>query len=111
MVDKPRIQIYVNKIQNRVTFKIKTVYHLELSTKDKDGENVPQLEITEVILIHCNIVNNQYQHDSRDISIFVPSEPFCQLLNISPSNQIYTEAYYSDFLSTEIWFTVQNSMS
>ena len=74
-IDKPSIQIYVNKIENRVTFKIKTGYSLELLTqetmkllgstedkitKDKNGENVPHLKITEVVLVHCNIVNNDY---------------------------------------------------
>ena len=74
--DKPSIQIYVNKIENRITFKIKNGYSLELLTKetmkllgstknkitkDKNGENVPHLEITEVVLVHCNIVNNDYQ--------------------------------------------------
>ena len=72
-IDKPSVQIYVNKIENRVTFKIKNGYSLELLTletmkllgstenkiaKDKNGENIPHLEITEVILVHCNIVNN-----------------------------------------------------
>ena len=75
-IDKPSVQIYVNKIENRVTFKIKNGYSLELLTKetmkllgstenkittDKNGENVPYLEITEVVLVHCNIVNNNYQ--------------------------------------------------
>ena len=74
-VDKPSVQIYVNKIENRVTFKIKNGYSLELLTpetmkllgstknkitKDKNGENVPHLEITEVLLVHCNIFNNDY---------------------------------------------------
>ena len=74
--NKPSIHIYVNKIENRVTFKIKDGYSLELSTsetmkllesteneitKDKNGKNVPHLEITEVVLVHCNIVNNDYQ--------------------------------------------------
>ena len=72
-IDKPSVQIYVSKIKNRVTFKIKNGYSLELltletmkllgstenkTTKDKNGENVPHLKITEVILVHCNIVNN-----------------------------------------------------
>ena len=79
-IDKPSVQIYVNKIENRVTFKIKDGYSLELLTpetmkllgstenkitKDKNGENVPHLEITEVVLVHCNIANNDYQQDSR----------------------------------------------
>ena len=70
-IDKPLIQIYVNRIENRVTFKIKNGYSLKLlgSTKnkiikDKNGENVPHLEITEVVLVRCDIVNNDYQQDS-----------------------------------------------
>ena len=74
--NNPSIRIYVNKIENRITFKIKKVYYLELLTsgtmkllgsteskiiKDKNGENVPHLEITEVVLVHCNLVNNDYQ--------------------------------------------------
>ena len=79
-IDKPSVQIYVNKIENRVTFKIKNGYSRELLapetmkllgstknkiTKDKHGEIVLHLEITEVVLIHCNVVNNDYQHNSR----------------------------------------------
>ena len=79
-IDKPAIQIFVNKIENRVTFKIKNGQSRELLTpetmkllgitkseitKDKNGENVPHLEITEVVSVHCNVVNN----DSRFKSI------------------------------------------
>ena len=78
--DKPSVQIYVNKIENRVTFKIKNGYSLELLTpetmkllrstenkitRDKNDKNVRYLEITEVVLVYCNIVNNDYQQDSR----------------------------------------------
>ena len=74
-IDKPSVQIYVNKIENRVTFKIKNRYSLELLTpgtmkllgstkneitEDKNGENVPHLKITEVVLVHCDIGNNGY---------------------------------------------------
>ena len=79
-IDKPPVLIYVNKIENMVTFKIKNGYSFELLTEetmnllgstenkittDKNGENVPHLEITEVVLVHSNIVNNDYQKDSR----------------------------------------------
>ena len=98
-IDKPSVQIYVNKIENRVTFKIKNGYSLELLTpetmkllgstenkitKDKNGENVPHLEITEIVLVHCNIVNNDYQQDSRVLYTFVPNKPFDSLLQLSP---------------------------
>ena len=100
-IDNPSIKIYVNKIENRNTFKIKTGYYLELLTpetmkllgstenkitKNKNGENVPHLKITEVVLVYCNIVNNDYQHDSRVLYIFVPNKPFGSLLEISPKN-------------------------
>ena len=80
----PSIKIYINKIENRIIFKIKTDYSLELLTfetmkllgstenkiaKDKNGENVSHLEITEVALVHCNIVNNNYQQDSSFVFI------------------------------------------
>ena len=102
--DKPSVQIYVNKIESKVTFKIKNGYSLELLTpetmkllgstenkitKDNNGENVPHLEITEVVLVHCNIVNNNYQQDSRVLYMFVPNKPFGSLLEISPTNHIF----------------------
>ena len=79
-VDNPSIRIYVNKIENRIIFQIKNGYHHELLTpetmkllgsteskitKDNNGENVPPLEIVELVLVHCNLVNNDYQQGSR----------------------------------------------
>ena len=79
-IDNPSIRIYVNRIENRITFKIKNGYCLELLTpktvellgsteskisKDKNGENVPHLQIFELVLAHFNLVNNDYQQDSR----------------------------------------------
>ena len=58
-------------------------------TKDENGENVPHLDITEVVLVHCNIVNNDYEHDLRVAYTFVPNRSFSQLLNISPKNFIF----------------------
>ena len=58
-------------------------------TKNKNVENVPHLEITEVILVQCNIVNNDYQQDSRVLYTFVPNKPFGSLLEISPTNHIF----------------------
>ena len=57
-------------------------------TKDKDYENLPYLEIIEVLLIHCNIVNNDYQQDSKVLYIFVPDTSFGKLLDISSKNNI-----------------------
>ena len=58
-------------------------------TKDKNGENVPRLEITEAVLVHCNIVNNDYQQDSRVLHTFLPNKPFDSLLEIFPTNHIF----------------------
>ena len=78
-------------------------------TKDKNGENVPHLEINEVVLVHCNIVNNNYQHDSRVLYTFVPNKPFSSLLEISPTNNIFLETFNSEYDEIKIWFTDQNS--
>ena len=109
-VDNPSIKVYVNKIENRVTFKIKSGYYLELLTsetmkllgsteskitKDKNGENVPHLEIVELVLIHCNLVNNNYQQNSRILYTFVPNKPFGSLLEISPPNHIFLITFNS----------------
>ena len=66
-------------------------------TKDENGENVPHLEITEVVLIHCNIVNNDYQQDSRVLYTFVPNRSFDDLLDISPKNIIFLKTFNSEF--------------
>ena len=106
------MQIYVNKIQNRITFKIKNGYSLELlttetmkllgSTENKitkgNSENVPHLEITEVVLVHCDIVNNDYQQDSRVLYTFVPNKPFGSLLEMSPTNHIFLKAFNSNMM-------------
>ena len=100
-VDNPSIRIFVNKIENRITFKIKSGYYLQLLTpetlillgsaenkinKDENGENIPHLEIVEIVLVHCNLVNNDYQQDSRILYTFVPNKTFGSLLEISPPN-------------------------
>ena len=109
--------IYVNKIENRITFKIKAGYYPELLTpeimkllgstkskitKDKNGGNVSHLEITELVLVHWNIVNNDYQHDSRILYTFIPNKSFGQLLDISPKNFIFLKTFNLDFLYIEI---------
>ena len=103
-VDNPSIRIYVNKIENRIAFKIKNGYYLELLTpetmkllgsaenkinKDKNGENVPYLEIFELVLVHCNLVNNDYQQDWRILYTFVPNKTFGSLLEILPPNHFF----------------------
>ena len=78
-------------------------------TKDKNGENVSHLEITEVALIHCNIVNNYYQHDSRVLYTFVLNKSFGGLLEISATNRIFLKTFNSDYDEIKVWFTDQNS--
>ena len=79
-------------------------------TKDKNGENVPHLEITEVVLVHCNIVNNDYQQDSRVLYTFVPNKPFGSLLEISPTNHIFLKTFNSEYNEIKVRFTDQNSI-
>ena len=78
-------------------------------TKDKNGENLPHLEITEVVLVHCNMVNNDYQQDSRVLYTFVPNKSFGSLLDISPSNHIFLKTFNSEYNEIIVWFTDQNS--
>ena len=78
-------------------------------TKDKNGENVPHSEITEVVLIHCNIVNNDHQQDSRLLYTFIPNKPFGRLIETSPANHIFLQTFNSEFQTIEVWFTDQNS--
>ena len=78
-------------------------------TKYENGENVPHLEITEVILLHCTIVNYNYQEDLRVLYFFVPDKSFVELLDISPNKFVFLKTLNSEFLYTEVWFTDQNS--
>ena len=120
----PSVQIYVNTIENRTTFKIKDGYSLELLTpetmkllgstkskisKDKNGKNVLHLEITEVVLVHCNMVDNDYQQDARVFYTFVPNKPFGSLLDISPTNHIFLTTFNSQYNEIMVSFTDQNS--
>ena len=70
---------------------------------------MPRLEITEVVLIHCNIVNNDYQQDSRVLYTFVPNKSFGQLLDISSKNFMFLKSFNLEFSYIEVWFTDQNS--
>ena len=78
-------------------------------TKDKNAENMPHLEITEGILVHCDIVNNDYQQDSRILYTFVSSKAFGSLLEISPTNLIFLKTFNSKYDEIKVWFTDQNS--
>ena len=119
MTENPPVQAYPNKIKNRIVFKTKTGYKLELLSpetmkllgstkkdvdKDKDGEDVPKLESAEVVLVHCNLVNNSYQKASKVLFTFVPNKQFGQLITISP--------HLLKMLKTnnvQSWFTDQNN--
>ena len=111
-VVNPSIRIYLNKIENRITFKIKSGYDLELLTpetmkllgsaenkinKDRNGKNVPHLEIVEVVLVHCNLVNNDYQQNSIILYTFVPNKTFGSLLEISAPNHVFLKTFNSEF--------------
>ena len=73
--------------------------------KGENGEIVPLLEITKLVLVHCNIVNDDYQQDSRVLYTFVPSESFVTLLEISPTNVIPLKTFNSEFQANKLLFT------
>ena len=98
------ILIYASNITNRIVFKIKTGYKLELLSEetmkllgstsnsidaDKNSENVPRLENVEAVLVHCNLVNNSYQQHSRVLFTFVPNKQYGQLISISPHSLVF----------------------
>ena len=118
------VEIYPNKIKNRIVFKIKTGYKLELLTpetmkllgstkkvvdKDKNGENVPKLESVEVVLVHCTLVKNDYQHSLKVLFSFVPNKKFGQLIYISQQSLIMMNTVNTEFSYVEVWFTDQTS--
>ena len=77
--------------------------------KDKDEENVPKLESVEVVLVHCNLVKNDYQHTSKVLFSFVPNKQFGQLINISPHSLTMMNTVNTEFSSVEVWFIDQAS--
>ena len=77
-------------------------------TKDKNGENAPHFEITEVVLVHYNMVNNDYQHHSRVLYTFFPNKSFGSLLDISPSSHIFLKTFNSEYDEIVVWFTDLN---
>ena len=124
IANNPPVQIYVNKSKNKIVFKMKRGYKLELlspetmkllgSTKkdldqDKDREDVPKLVFAEVVSVHCNLVNHNYQQASKVLFTFVPNKQFCQLTNISPHLLAMLNTTNTEFSSIEVWLTDQNS--
>ena len=119
-IDNASIKMYVNVIGNGITgYYLEKEYYLELlmpetmkllgSTKskinkDKNGENVPHLEITEVVLIlKCSIANNDYQKDSRVLHTFITNKSFGVLLDISPKKIKFLKTFDSEFSYIEVW--------
>ena len=77
--------------------------------QDKDGEDVTKLESVEVALVHCNLVNNNYQQASKALFTFVPNKQFGQLINILPHSLTILGATNTEFSFIEVWFTDHNS--
>ena len=76
---------------------------------NKNSENVPKLESVEVVLVHCNLVNNNYQQASKVLFTFVPNKQFGQLINIAPHSLTMLSTTNTEFSFIEVWFTDQNS--
>ena len=117
LTENPPVQIYPNKIKNRIVFKIKTGYKLELLTpetmkllgstqkdvdSDKNSENVPKLESAEVVLVYCNLVKNYYQHTSKVLLSFVSNKQFGQLINILPHSLTMLNTVNTEFSYVEV---------
>ena len=115
---------YANTITNRIVFKLKTGYKLELLSKetmkllgstkdtidaDKNSENVLRLENVEVVLVHCNLVNNSCQQASRVLFTFVSNKQYSQLISILPHTLIFLKTMNTEFSEIEVWFTGQNN--
>ena len=77
--------------------------------KDKDCENVPKLDSVYVVLVHCSLVKNDYQHTSKLLFTFVPNKQFGQLINISQHSLTMMNTVNTEFFSVEIWFKDQAS--
>ena len=124
IADNPPVQIYVNKIKNRIVFKIRTGYKLEFLSKEtmqllgsskkdidenKDGEIAPRLETVEVVLVRCNLVNINYQQASKLLFSFVSNKQFTQLITIIPHSLTMLKTTNAEFSFIETWFTDQNN--
>ena len=119
----PPIHVYINRINNRLVLKIKDGYRLELQTpetmklfgstkklidKTKNRENVPSLEVVEVVLLQCSLIDNQYQQKSEVLYTLMPNKCYAYLLNVEPSNLVFLKAYNTESDETNITFTDQN---
>ena len=114
----------LNKIKKRIVFKINTGNKLELLTeetmqllgsskkvvdKNKNGELSPRLETFDVVLVHCSLVDNNYQQASKVLFTFVPNKQFGQLITITPHSPTMLKTTNAEFSFIEIWFTDQNN--
>ena len=112
IADIATILIYPNNVINRILFKIKTGYKLELLSeeimkllgstssiidKDKNSDTLSKLENIEVVLVHCNLVNNSYQQHSRVLFTFVPNKKYGQLISISPHSLVFLKTMNTEF--------------
>ena len=120
----PPVQIFVKKTKNRIVFKVKTGYKLELLPKEtmqllgsskkdvdqnKDEEAGPKLEFLDVASLHTNLISNNYQQTSKVLFTFVPDKQFGQLIIITPHSPIMLKTTNAEFPFIEIWFTDQNN--
>ena len=76
---------------------------------DKNSENVLKLENVEVVLVHCNSVNNAYQQHSKVLFTFAPTKQYGQLISISPRSFVFLKTMNTEFSEIEVWFTDQNN--
>ena len=118
------VLIYLNEINNRIVFKIKSGYKLELLSKEtmrllgsssdtidgnKNSELVPKLESVDLVLVHCNVVNNNCQQAFKVLFTFVPNKKYGQLITVSPETLMMLKTVNTEFLFIEIWFTDQDN--
>ena len=119
------IEIFANRVKNRVSFKLGAGVSLELRTPETqkllgvsekvvkgevNGDLVPQLETVQTVLVHCNLVDNEYQQDSNILYSFVPDKSFGGILSVHPTEFIFLKCYMSEFDHIEIRFTDQDGV-
>ena len=124
IADISPVLIYVIEINNRIVSKIKSGYKLELLPKetmkllgsssdtidgDKNRELVPELESVDLVLVHCNLVNNSHQQAPKVLFTFVPNKKYGQLITVSPETLIMLKTVKTEFSFIEIWFTDQDN--
>ena len=124
ITDVSPVLIYVNEINNRIVFKIKSGYTLEVLSKEtmkllgsmsnridknKNNELVPKLESVDLVLAHCNLVNNSYQQAFKVSFTFVPNKKYGQIITVSPHSLIMLKTVNTEFSFIEIWFTDQDN--